>query len=272
MPVTLKPIPLPARPDALRFEVAAYLDQRFDIAADAASISIFEGIGDDTANRVDAALREIGARPVTVKINSGGGDPFAGLTVFNSLRSHGQPITTQILGLAASAASLIAMAGDEIQMARASQIMVHRASGGAIGSADDMRAMAAALDSVDAAMGAVYVGRTGLSTPEVARLMAAETWMAAERAIALGFADTLMAQDALPKPQKATAAAPQTRQDLQAALRSLGFSRAEAARMTGAAWTARERADDPPPSNIDVGRIAAVITAGVTRLQPVRRY
>ena len=270
--MTIKPVPLPARPEALRFEVSAYVDQAFGIAADAAVISIFEGIGDDTANRVDAALREIGPRAVTVKINSGGGDPFAGLTVFNSLRSHGQPITTQILGLAASAASLIAMAGDEIQMAKASQIMIHRASGGAIGSADDMRAMAVALDSVDATMGALYAARTGLTTAEIARLMTAETWMDPERAIALGFADSVMAQNALPKPQKATAAAPQTRQDLQAAFRSLGFSRAEAARMTGAAWTARERGEKAPPSNIDLGRIAAVITAGVTRLQPARRY
>lgn len=270
--MTIKPIALPRRPEGLRFEVSAFVDQRFDVAADIAAITIFEPITDLTANRVDAALQEIGPRPVTVKINSGGGDPFAGLTVFNSLRAHGQPIKTQVLGLAASAASLIVMAGDEIEMAKASQIMIHRAAGGAIGSADDMRAMAAALDSVDATMGALYASRTGLTTAEVARLMTAETWMDPDRALALGFADSVMEQTALPRPEKATAAAPQTRQDFQQAMRAMGFSRAEAARMTGAAWAAREKSDDLVTATLDLGRISAAITAGVNRLQPSRRH
>jgi len=97
------------------------------------TISIYDVIGYDffgdgvTARRIAGALRNMGEGPVTVNINSPGGDMFEGLAIYNLLREHPGEVTVKVLGLAASAASVIAMAGDTVQIARAGFYMVHNA-------------------------------------------------------------------------------------------------------------------------------------------------
>src|SRR5690606_29852604 len=148
------------------------------------TISIYDVIGQDfwtgegvTAKRIAAALRAIGKGPVTVNINSPGGDMFEGFTIYNLLRDHDGEVTVKVLGLAASAASVIAMAGDTIQVSRASFLMIHNTWVTAIGNRNDLHETAEFLEPFDRAMADIYSSRTGLDTDDVTAMMDAETWM-----------------------------------------------------------------------------------------------
>jgi len=166
------------------------------------TISILDPIGLDpwtgdgvTAKRVSAALRTIGARDAVVNVNSPGGDMFEGLAIYNLLREHPGRVTVKVLGVAASAASFIAMAGDEIQIGRASFLMVHNAWIRTSGNRHALREVAATLETFDRATAGVYAARTGLPVDEVTTLLDAETWLAGEDAIAKGFADAYLEAD-----------------------------------------------------------------------------
>ncbi len=124
------------RPDALeKWEPGV----RAAAGDDSASISIYDQIGDNwegtgiTAKRISAALRNIGARNLTVNVNSPGGDFFEGVAIYNLLREHKAKVTVNVMGIAASAASVIAMAGDEILMGDGAFLMIHNAWTVAIG-------------------------------------------------------------------------------------------------------------------------------------------
>lgn len=172
-----------------------------DEAASDTSISIYDVIGEDwsgsgtTAKRIAAALRSIGDRDVVVNINSPGGDLFEGIAIYNLLRAHSKKITIRVMGLAASAASIIAMAGDEIQVARAGFMMIHNCWVLAIGNRHDMREIADWLEPFDAAMADVYVARTGRGAKEIAKLMDDETWIGGKEAVDRGFADDFLPAD-----------------------------------------------------------------------------
>lgn len=185
------------RPDALdRWEpdVRAAADSGDDV------ITMYDAIGEDywtpgagvTAKRVSAALRAIGQRDVTVSINSPGGDFFEGVAIYNLLRAHPAKVTVQVMGIAASAASVIAMAGDEILMGDGAFLMIHNAWAVAIGNRHDMAAAAETLTPFDAAMADVYAARSKLSADEAAALMDKETWINANQAIEDGFASGLI--------------------------------------------------------------------------------
>jgi ATP-dependent protease ClpP protease subunit len=180
-------------------------------ADDRATISIYEPIGESwdgsgvTAKRVAGALRQIGAQPVAVNINSGGGDLFEGLSIYNLLREHPAEVTVRVVGLAASAASVIAMAGDRIEVGRAAMLMIHKAWGLVIGNADDMRRAADDFSDFDDLMAGVYAARSKQSAEQVAEWMTAETWFGGEKAVEAGLADALLPADQVE--EKAAAAA-----------------------------------------------------------------
>lgn len=165
------------------------------------TISIFEPIGADwwtgegmTAKRMAGILRTIKG-DVTVNINSPGGDVFEGLTIYNLLRQHEGSVTVNVLGLAASAASIIAMAADDLRMAKASFLMIHNAWTVASGSKEDLIEIAGMLTEVDSSLASVYADRTGKDQSEVEKLMSAETWLSGETAVNDGFADGLLDSD-----------------------------------------------------------------------------
>ncbi|MGJ8529823.1 head maturation protease, ClpP-related [Maritalea sp.] len=137
------------------------------------TISIYGQIGyswDDgihnNEKRISAALRKIGNRDVVVNINSPGGDLIAGLAIYNLLRIHPAKVTMNVVALAGSAASVIAMAGDQINVAAGSFIMVHRASVLAAGNTYEMQSVVELLGEMDAAMASIYASRTGASEVE----------------------------------------------------------------------------------------------------------
>lgn len=162
-------------------------------AADAktpATLSIFDDIG---AYGVSAKsflndLSTVTQDSVTVEINSPGGDVFAGLAIYNGLRNSGKKINVKVMGLAASAASLIAMAGDTIEMPENSFMMIHNPWGFAAGDANEMRATADVLDKIGTGLVSTYAKRTGKSEDEITALLNAETWMTAQEAVDAGFA------------------------------------------------------------------------------------
>jgi ATP-dependent Clp protease protease subunit len=171
---------------------------------DAATVGIYEVIGEDpwtgggmTVKRIDGILRAIGNRDVTVNINSPGGDVFEGIAIYNRLREHQGKITVQVLGVAASAASIIAMAGDEIKIGASSFLMIHNAWVLAIGNRHDMREVADFLEPFDKAMADVYVAKSGQDLADVQAAMDAETWFNGTQAVELGYANDVLPADEL---------------------------------------------------------------------------
>ena len=167
-------------------------------AEDDKSISIYDQIGESwdgsgmTTKRMAGILRNIGAQDITVNINSPGGDFFEGVAIYNLLRQHQAKVTVNVMGLAASAASIIAMAGDEINMGEGAFLMIHNAWCMAIGNRHDMQAAAEQLAPFDAAMAEVYAARAGITVKAAAKLMDAESWIGATQAIADGFATGML--------------------------------------------------------------------------------
>lgn len=169
--------------------------------ADDATITIYDAIGSDgwsegvTAKRISAALRSIGNRDVTVSINSPGGDFFEGIAIYNLLMEHPYRVTVKVVGLAASAASVIAMAGDEIQVAKTGFLMIHNSWAVVIGNRHDLEGASKVLQGFDAAMAGLYAGVAGITVEQAAKLMDDETWMSGESAITSGFATALLDGD-----------------------------------------------------------------------------
>ncbi|SIR00077.1 head maturation protease, ClpP-related [Pseudacidovorax sp. RU35E] len=207
-----------------------------DGAGEDRTISIYDVIGYDywtgdgvTAKRIAGALRNLGKGPVTVNLNSPGGDMFEGLAIYNLLREHEGEVTVKVLGLAASAGSIIAMAGDNVQVARAGFFMVHNSWVMAAGNRLDLREIADWLEPFDAAMADIYTARTGLKTDAVAKLMDAESWIGGSAAVDQGFADSLLPSDQVGKGDTKASASAVRR--LEAALRAGGMPKSEAMRL-----------------------------------------
>ena len=140
-------------------------------------------------------LAELGALPVDasidLRLNSPGGSVFDAVAIYNALKRHPGEITVWIDGIAASAASYIAMAGDTIVMPENAFLMIHDPSGLVMGTAEDMRATAEALDKVKGSLIQGYAAKSGKTDEEIAALMAAETWLDAQDALDLGFIERI---------------------------------------------------------------------------------
>ena len=160
-----------------------------------AEVAIYDEIG---AYGVSAKgfLAELGAlpegTPVDLRLNSPGGSVFDAVAIHNAIKRHEGTVTVWIDGIAASAASYIAMAGDEIVMPENAFLMIHDPAGLVMGTAEDMRAMAEALDKVKGSLVSGYALKSRRTPEEVSALMAAETWFDASDAVAQGFADRLI--------------------------------------------------------------------------------
>jgi len=141
-----------------------------------------------SAKAVRNALRDTSdAKKLNVYINSAGGEVTEGLAIYNLLCGHSAFKTVEIGGLAASMASIIAMAGNKIVMPKNSFMMIHNPWAGVMGEADDMRQTADLLDKFRDQLAGIYVARTGQSLDAVLAAMAAETWMTGDEALALGY-------------------------------------------------------------------------------------
>ncbi len=148
--------------------------------------------GDEsTPNQFAADLEALEGAAVTVRINSCGGDVFAAHAIHNLLTAYKGAVTVVIDGLAASAATIVAMAGDKVIMPGNTLMMIHNPMiyGNNYYTADELAKMAGALDKIKSSIIAAYRKRTGLSADKLAEMMDDETWMSAEECLKLGFAD-----------------------------------------------------------------------------------
>lgn len=166
------------------------------------TIEILDEIGDSywsegvTAKSILNKLNSIGNdKDVDVIINSGGGDVFEGIAIHNVLKQHKGNVTVKIIGLAGSAASIIALGGDDIKIAKNAFFMIHNAWMVGAGNKNDFRAFADFLEPFDNILAETYVDFTGLDKKEIVSMMDNETWLSGEDAVSKGFADSLLDED-----------------------------------------------------------------------------
>lgn len=224
-------------------------------------ISIYDVIGQDfwtgegvTTKRVAAALRAIGGRDVVVNINSPGGDVFEGNGIYSLLKDHPHKVTVKVMGMAASAASVIAMAGDDIRISDVGFMFVHNTWSIGIGNRHDFREFADTLEPFDDAMASLYAARSGQPKKAAAAWMDAETWFNADQAIEAGLADgKLDSTEITEGGTKATKALAAARQ-IETALRRQGMSAREAKTLITEFRGARDAA---PHAARDAGDITA---------------
>jgi len=243
--------------------------------ADKAEIWIYEMIGEDfwtgggvTANSFRKELADIKASQIDLHINSPGGVVFDGVTIYNLIKQHPANVTTYIDGLAASIASVIALAGDKVIMAANALYMVHNPTGLAMGTASDMRSLADVLDKIAGTMVGTYVSKTGKPEADIKAMLDAETWMTADEALEHGFIDEIseemdMAACAKFIPAMAKAGfkhvpqsingkkEPPSLKDTERVLRDAGYSRKAAKSLLAKGYSDDLRDagadDDPPP-------------------------
>lgn len=262
------------RPSGLQFEANPEIVARWSPGVRAAAeddettVSIYEVIGQDpwtgggmTAKRMAGILRSIGDKDIVVNINSPGGDLFEGIAIYNLLRAHKGKVTVRVMALAASAASVIAMAGDRIEIARAAFFMVHNCWVLAIGNRHDLEEIAAWLEPFDAAMVDVYAARTGLDAKAVAKLMDNETWIGGAAAVEQGFADDFVPADQVKEDAAAAAelAPVMALRRVDAVLAAHGIPRSE--RRSLLADVKRGTHDAAAPATHDAGDLNAVATS-----------
>lgn len=159
---------------------------------DEAEVLLYDEVGGywgATADQFIADLRGVTAPNLRVRINSPGGSVFEGVAIANALRSHPANVTVQVDGIAASIASVIAMAGDRIEMGPNTMLMIHDASGLCMGNAADMEEMAELLDLISDNIADAYAARAGGTREQWRERMRAETWYLPEDAVENGLAD-----------------------------------------------------------------------------------
>ncbi|WP_313489169.1 head maturation protease, ClpP-related [Stutzerimonas nitrititolerans] len=197
------------------------------------TITVYGVIGEDwygegvTLKRIDAALRAIGERDVTVYINSPGGDMFEGIAIYNRLREHSHKVTTKVLGMAASAASVIYLAGAERQVASSAFLMIHNCWTFLAGNRHHLRDVADDMEEFDAAMADLYAETSEQPVEAMAEMMDDETFIRGKRAVELGLATGLLSSDEITQRDTEEARQSNALKALDVALAKAGVPRSE---------------------------------------------
>lgn len=176
------------------FPAARPSTHRIEATTAEATVWVYDAIGDFgvSAAELVPAIEALTAPAITVRVNSPGGDYFAGVAIANALARHPASVTVHVDALAASAASVIAMAGDDVVMHPGARMMIHDALTMTMGNAAEHEKTAALLDGASQDIAAVYAARSGTPTVDHWRgLMKAETWFGADEAVTAGLASRL---------------------------------------------------------------------------------
>lgn len=198
--------------------------------SDSNVLELYGIVGDDwsdtpiTPSAVSEFLR--GKGDVVVNINSPGGSYFDGIAIYNLLIAHPHKITVQVLGDAASAASVIAMAGDEILMGEGAFMMIHNCWGYCVGNRVDLQQSIDLMAEIDGAMANLYATQSGKDHSEIVKMMDAETWLNAENAIEQGFATGKLPEKVKTEPDP-NQAQRKAKAQIEQALRAQGLSRSQ---------------------------------------------
>ena len=152
------------------------------------------GMENTCPKAIESAIEEANGEDIDIDINSGGGSVFAGSEIYSAIRGYNGNVNIHVVGLAASAASVIAMAGHS-DIAPTAQLMVHNVSSCASGNYHDMDKMSEALKQANKAIASAYVAKTGMSMEDALALMDAETWISAGEAVERGLIDEVQGQN-----------------------------------------------------------------------------
>lgn len=174
-------------------------DPKFDPDRDGdeASIYFYDVIGgwdQATTEEIVRGVRALTAKTIHLRINSPGGMVFEATAIKTALEQHPARVIAHIDGQALSAASTLMLAGDEIEISAGGFVMIHNPSSLAWGNADEMRRCAEMLDAIRDSIAGQYAARTGLSVDELTAMMKAETWLSADQAVEMKFADRVAAR------------------------------------------------------------------------------
>ncbi|KAA0547568.1 Clp protease ClpP [Bacillus sp. BGMRC 2118] len=150
-----------------------------------------------SARDIDEAIKAAGKNDLIINLNSPGGDAFDGISIFNRLKRHEGKVTIHVDGWACSAASVIAMAADELIMGLGSMLMIHEASNLVWGTKNDMRQMADVLEELEEGIIDIYMTKANVSREEIREKVYAETWFSAKRAVEIGFANNAEGTESL---------------------------------------------------------------------------
>ena len=221
-------------------------------------VYIYDGIGmfGVSAEEFVQDFDGINAEKITLRLNSPGGDVFDGIAIYNSVKGHPAEVKVKVDGLAASAASLIAMAGDTIHMSEASMMMLHEPWGFTIGNASEHRDTAALLDKIGEQALDIYSARSGIDKEDLRAIAAAETWFTGPEALEAGLATSVdeggsSAQNAslmfdlsvfsnTPEEIQFEPSDDVTRRGIEQALKSVGLSRKEIRTLMKAGYTSSQ--------------------------------
>lgn len=175
---------------------------------ESATLYIFDNIGSSyweiNANDIEEELKNANNKPLNIHINSNGGEVFEGFTIYNLIKGYSGQTTVYVDGLAASIASVIALAGDKVIMNKASMLMIHNASGGCYGNAEEMKKVVEALEKINSVIKDIYVAKTGLSVEKLTELMDNETFMTPSECLEYGFCDEVIDEEPTSQSQKIT--------------------------------------------------------------------
>ncbi|AJG13786.1 MULTISPECIES: head maturation protease, ClpP-related [Pseudomonas putida group] len=197
------------------------------------TITVYGVIGEDwygegvTLKRIDAALRSIGEKDVTVYINSPGGDMFEGIAIYNRLKEHSHKVTTKVLGMAASAASIIYLAGSDRQVASSAFLMIHNCWTFLAGNRHYLRDVADDMQEFDAAMADLYAETSGQAVDDMAELMDDETFIRGKRAVELGLATSVLSSTEITERETEDSAQSNALKAMDVALAKAGMPRSE---------------------------------------------
>ena len=197
------------------------------------TITVYGVIGEDwygegvTLKRIDAALRAIGERDVTVYINSPGGDMFEGIAIYHRLQEHSHQVTTKVLGMAASAASIVFLAGEKREVASSAFLMIHNCWTWLAGNRHYLRDIADDMEEFDAAMADLYAETSGQPAEDMAELMDDETYIRGKRAVELGLATGLLSSSEVTERETEEAAQANALKAMDVALAKGGMPRSE---------------------------------------------
>jgi len=236
-----------------------------------AEILIYDEIGRDffgegiAAEDLVTELSALDVKAIDVRINSMGGQVFEGLAIFNALDRHPATVTSHVDGMAASIASIIALAGSTVNIAENAFMMIHNPHGFSMGDANDMRKMADILDTLAGSLAETYVAKMGASEKVVRGMMDEETWFNAEEALEAGLADEVTAKmDVAAKfdVSKFTNVRPDVLERIAAASSAVSIS---AGLITAKEISANEGADDSDRNDPELVQLAAESEATLAR-------
>ena len=224
------------------------------VAEQSNSITMYGVIGDSyssyygegvTLSRVDAALRSIGDNEVDVYINSPGGDMFEGIAIYNRLREHPKKVTVKVIGLAASAASIIAMAGEERLIAKSAFLMIHNCWSYFVGNRHELRSIADQLEEFDTSMRDVYIDTSGTPEKDIEEMMDREAYLSGRSSVDKSFMTGYLSADEI-----TTEATPEDTQTnalkaLDVALSKSGMPRSERRKLLADLKTSTETPGKP---------------------------